>query len=74
MDKYQLLVINHKKMRERQERRSTIQEKSLLNFGTSLFVPQGNFEIKDNGINTSLSTVHLRWMTLKRFRIEKEIS
>jgi hypothetical protein len=60
-------MINHKKW-------ATSQEKSLLNSGTSLFVPQGSIRIKGKGINAPPSTVHLRWMTLKRFRREKEIS
>jgi hypothetical protein len=60
-------MVNHKKG-------ATSQKKSLLNFGTSLFVQQGNFEIKGKTINTPPSTDHSRWMTLKRIRIEKEIS
>jgi hypothetical protein len=75
-------VINRKK-REREARERgykpeevvvELQKKSLLNSGTSLFVPQRNFRIKGKRINTPPSTVHLRWMTLKRFRREKEIS
>jgi hypothetical protein len=67
-------VINYKKWKERQERGATSQKKSLLNSGASLFVPQGNFGVKGEGINTPPPTIHLRWMTLKRFRREKEIS
>jgi hypothetical protein len=60
-------MVNHKKG-------TTNQKKSLLNSGISLFVPQENVGIKDKGINTLPSTVHSKWMTLKRFRREKEIS
>jgi hypothetical protein len=60
-------MVNHKKG-------TTNQKKSLLNSGISLFIPQGNVGINDKGINTPPSTVHSRWMILKRFRREKEIS
>jgi hypothetical protein len=67
-------VINHKKKEEKGKRGATSQKKSLLNSGTSLFVPQGNIRIKGKGINTPSSTVHLRWMILKRFKRDKGIS
>jgi hypothetical protein len=60
-------MVNHK-------RGAMSQKKSLLNAGTSLFVPQGNIEIKDKDINTPPSALHSRWMTLKRFGRKKEIS
>jgi hypothetical protein len=59
-------MVNH-------EKGATSQEKSMLSSGTSLFIPQRNVGIKDKGINTSQSTVHLRWMTLKRFRRERDL-
>jgi hypothetical protein len=52
----------------------TSQEKSLLNFETSLFVLQGNVGIKSKDINIPPSTVHSRWMTFKRYMREKNIS
>jgi hypothetical protein len=54
-------VVNHK-------RGATSQEKSLLNSGTSLFIPQRNVGIKDKGINTPPPPVHSKWMTLRRFK------
>jgi hypothetical protein len=61
-------------MGKKQERGATNQNKSLLNSGANLFVPQENFVVKYKGINTPLSTIHLWWMTLNRFRREKKIS
>jgi hypothetical protein len=60
-------MVNHK-------RGAISQAKSLLKSGISSFVPQENVGIKDKGINTPPSIVHSRWMTLERFRREKEIS
>jgi hypothetical protein len=42
-----------------------------MNPGTSLFVPQGNIEVRDKGINTSSFTIHSAWVTAKRFKREK---
>jgi hypothetical protein len=60
-------MANHKKG-------ATRQKKSLLSSGTNPFVPQENVGVKCKDINTPPSTVHSRWMTLKRFRREKEVS
>jgi hypothetical protein len=67
-------VINHKKVEREVRERGHKPEEVVDELRTSLFVPQENFGVKDKGINTPPSTVHLRWMTLKRFRREKEIS
>jgi hypothetical protein len=43
-NKYQLSVINHKKRGDKGKKGTTSQKKSLLNSGTSPFVPQENSE------------------------------
>jgi hypothetical protein len=64
-NKYQLLIINHKKREEEKTRKRgpADQKRSLSNPGTNPLVPQGNIKVRDKDINTQPPPIHSRWLT-----------
>jgi hypothetical protein len=71
-NKYRILIIKRKRRRKRRgaKERAHRSERSLMNSGATLFVPQGNTEHKIKGINTPPSSIHSAWVTAER--IERE--
>jgi hypothetical protein len=70
-----LSIINHKKRKEEnKEERDHQPEEVAVEVRSNLICPTRKFKVQSKGINTPSSTVHLIWMTLKRFGREKEIS